>query len=146
MHVEREPIVYEWSGPFPSRELPTEILYDIRIRFRHSANGTGAAAIASALETLGGEIRTRRLPILGTRYRLRGGRIDLDATRNDDHIVVRVAHRLKGNAMPRLVEALARVPGAKDLRIEATTPHFMEAYSDRGPCTPCAARSFPARR
>ena len=146
MERRREPVTYSWQGPFPIRELPDAVLYDVEVSFRHSGSPEAHKQLQRALDSLAGESRLRRLPFLGARVVAEGRSWHLTARLRDDEARVRVHHRVKGKGIERLVRSLAGVSDARDLKIEATKERYVRPYTSVGPCSPCAAGRFGASR
>lgn len=146
MERQREEVVYQWEGPFPRRDLPDDILYDVVLSFRHDARDDTASQLQRSLQRLAGQARVRRLPLLGTRLSAKGTRWQLSGRLDNDTVRLRVHHRLKGKALARLVEGLAEIPGARDLKVHATMERYAKPYTSIGPCSPCAAGRFGPSR
>ncbi|MBW3584251.1 MAG: hypothetical protein KY455_14265 [Euryarchaeota archaeon] len=141
MQLKREPMHIHLEGPLSIDGLPTDIVYAPQLRIHHDEDAQAAERLVDLLMPFAGRGAVRRYPFLGTRVvwqgkypmraRLRSGTLDL-----------RVGRRLKGNALPRLVTALAGLQGARDLALEGERPAFCGDYDDIGPCTPCAANRY----
>lgn len=142
MQERRQPVLYEWEGDIPLREIPTDILYDVHIAFDHDAERRAAAQLRAALIPFG-RVRVSRFPLLGTRIRVRGETQRLDVRVKDDRVQIRLHNRVKGRALARLVEAVGVLQNSRDLQIRASSPHFDPAFTDVRPCTTCAASRFP---
>lgn len=145
MQMRKRPVRLEVPGPLDGRSVPDEVLYDAHLRFQHDAGAQATTALREALLRFGTP-RIRRLPFVGTRIHLEGGRYPLVAKTQDEAILITLRQRLKGKALARFVDALATVPGARDLEIAGTTPEFDAPYADIGPCSPCAASRYPTQR
>ncbi len=146
MERQRQPAHFHWEGPLPGRDLPAEVLYDVELRFKHAGDAEAAKRLADSLQELTGDAKLRHWPLLGTRVAARSRRWQLTGRLTDAQVHLRVHHRLKGNALSRLVAALGRLPGARDLQLDATVERYTQAYSSVGPCSPCAAGRFGASR
>lgn len=146
MERQRQPAHFHWEGPLPSRDLPAEVLYDVVLRFRHEGDAQAGRHLARSLQDLTGDAKVQRLPLLGTRIAAKSARWQLTGRVTGSEVHLRVHHRLKGNALSRLVGALGHLPGARDLQLDATVERYTQAYSSVGPCSPCAAGRFGTRR
>ncbi len=146
MERHREPARFHWHGPLSERELPDAVLYDVALTFRHAGDPQAAQMMTDALNELAGKARLRRWPVVGARLAASGPRWSLTGRLKDDRVRLLVHHRLKGNALARLVKALKTVPGARDLEVTATVERYAKPYSSIGPCSPCAAGRFGASR
>lgn len=130
MRTTREPFTAAWPGPFPDRrELPREPLYDLRIVFTHAVNGHAESVVRDALTPLAGEPQIRRWPFLGTTLSWRSHQPPFRVRLRPHQVEVHVQHRIKANALSRLVEALEHVPGAAGLTFSGHT-RSMETCDD----------------
>lgn len=132
---------FAFQGPLGRAEFPDRILYDARMRFAHDAPDA-ATAIADALRSLGGTPRVRRILLLGACIDWVHGPYDVQVRIRGGRFCVMSRHRLRPSPLDRLVQALAAVPGARDLEVEANVRHFSPALANLRACTPCQARQF----
>lgn len=138
MAAARRPVRYSWAGAFPGyRELPACPLYDVFLRFAHDANGQAVGAVRTALEPLAGPSSAKRWPFAAPRLVWSSDRWAIDTRIQADKVEVRLGHRIKPKALSRLVEALASVPGSRDLLIEANVPEHQEKTDEGGAPSCC---------
>lgn len=146
MERQRQAAHYHWEGPLPQRDLPGEVLYDVVLRLRHDGDDAACDRLARSLNELTGDARLQRWPLVGTRILAKSPRWRLSGRLTPREVRLRVHHRLKGNALSRLVAALRELPGAHDLRLDATVERYTKPYTSVGPCSPCAAGRFGSSR
>lgn len=139
MRTRQKPFLRSWPGRFPDRrELPREPLYELRLSFRHGADGQAAASLRSALAPVAGEPRVRKWPFLATTLAWESHAPPIRAKLGEGEMEIRLGHRIKGNALARLVEALAQVPGAQALSLSGHTRCTESGDDSAGPggCCP----------
>ncbi len=137
MDVQRWEVHYAWDGPLHEVCPPDEILYDVTLRLR----GASLDAVAQALTPLAGQPRRGWNP-LGPRLRWTQQPYTLAARPRKETLEIASGTRLRPRPLRRIIDALATVPGAHDLEIDATVPHYSPPHANLRACSPCQAGRF----
>lgn len=140
MDVDRQGIILSYDR-LEGVELPREVLYDVVVDLRHRAGGEARQQLAQAMRAFAGQPQRRRLP-WGPALRFCQGAYNLDVRLREGAVRIEARNRLQPRGLQRIVAAVASLPGARDLRIEATVPHYSEGLSNLRACTPCQASSL----
>lgn len=141
MDVDRQGIILEYED-IGAAELPQEMLYDMVLLAEHGIEGDTRRTVEDALHAVAGDAQARRVPWLGPDLRFRKGAFNLDVRLRNSTLRVEALNRLQPRSVERVVGAVARLPGVRGLRIEATVPHFSKGLSNLRACTPCQAASL----
>ncbi len=133
MDILRESLELEWDGPLADATgLPVAILYGVILTFAHGAGKEIRDALRAALDPWLGEPARDSWAIRGRR--LRWDRLLLlEVEAGVSSVTVRVGQRLKGRRLSDLVERLAAVPGARNLRLTAERRRHAAPGSASGP-------------
>jgi hypothetical protein len=134
MDVLREDIAQVFEGPLADIEgLPTGLLYAVVLSMAHAAGKQARSAVVEALRPLLGEPSGTRDGWFGGLLRYTGN-LPAVVTWRKHRLTVEVGRRLRAQKVEDLVQALARIPGASDLKVAAHRRIFTEPGArDGGP-------------
>jgi hypothetical protein len=127
----REAVNWAVEGPLSdASEFPTAILYAVVIVFTHTAAQAATQELTAALaERFGAPTKAWRL--FGTRLRFPGPP-PIEASPGASKITLKLGQRIRPNRLRLLIEELADIPGASDLRLRGERERFAERGSRTG--------------
>lgn len=132
MDVLREDITQVFDGPLSEvTGLPTGLLYAVVLTFAHVAGAQARSAIEQALRPLFGEPAESKDGWFRGRVRY-AGQVPAEVKVGKASATVTVERRLRAQKVADLIDALSKVPGAKDLRLEAHRRVFQEPGASAG--------------
>lgn len=132
MRVIDDLVEMDWEGPLAAvGDVPGVLLYGVLLTFSLAAGPAALEALRRALEPVLGPA-TERSSLLGGKRLEWSGRTPAEATVRRGHATLRLGARIKGPRLQELVDGLAKVPEARDLRLRAAVRRFGRG-KDEGP-------------
>src|ERR1041385_2311918 len=114
----------DWDGPLAdASDFPSSLLYDLQLAFTVD-EAADLDAMKAALDPLLGPGGARK-PLRGGRRLEWSGKASAEATLKRGKAKVSFGTRIKGGRAEDVVHALAKLPGARDLRLKATVRRFL---------------------
>lgn len=131
MRVMEELVELQWATPLEALvDLPGAVLYGLVLTFAHATGPQALAAIRSALGPLLGDAKEHK-GLFASRLEW-SGRIPAELAVKKSKATLRVGQRLKPARVAEVIRAVATIPGATDLQLQARIRRF-EAPGADGP-------------
>lgn len=141
MDVSLVQVDHLWACPVAETDLPAEKVQRALLCLRHDAGRDAVRLVRDLLTPLAGTPRGMTGPRgMARRLRFRDATYDLRVRVRRDGLQVRSGHRLGAANLRRLVDALGRLPGARELELHGLVPQYSRAFSKLRACSPCQAK------
>ena len=124
MRVMEDLLEVDWEGPLSAvSDVPAAVLYGVVLTFSVAKGPAILKALRSALEPLLGTPEERKSLLSGARLSW-NGRVPAEAAVKGGTATVRFGARVKGKRVAEVIDHLATVPEARDLKLRAAVRRF----------------------